>query len=98
MRHSNSGPKPNVTQKQAWWDWHKANPHVWELFERFALEAVKSGRKHFSHWLIMNRIRWETSISTTGDDFKIRNDFIAYYARFFMVKHPNIRDFSESKG
>jgi len=84
-------------QKEAWWAWHKANPHVWYLFERFALEAAESGRKNFSHWLIVNRIRWETAINTTGDDFKIRNDFIAYYARLFMVMHPEHHGFFRIK-
>lgn len=79
---------PSKTDKETWWEWHKENPHVYELFERFSLQAINSGRKNFSHWLIMNRIRWETAITTTGDDFKIRNDFIAYYARLFMALHP----------
>ena len=78
----------NLTQKQAWWRWHNANPHVYSLFERFALEAADSGKKNFSHWLIMNRIRWESAIKTTGDEFKIKNDYIAYYARLFMARHP----------
>jgi len=85
------------TQKQQWWEWHKENPHVYEMFERFALEAYNTGRENFSHWLIMNRIRWETAIVTTGDDFKIRNDFIAYYARLFMVHHPQCRGFFRTK-
>ena len=87
----------STDQKQAWWEWHKANPHVWNLFERFALEAARSGRKNFSHWLIMNRIRWETAISTTSDDFKIRNDYIAYYARLFMAMHPKYEGFFRTK-
>ena len=87
----------NLKQKQAWWEWHKANPRVWYLFEQFTFEALDSGREHFSHWLIMNRIRWETSIVTTGDDFKIRNDFIAYYARLFMAVYPEHKGFFRIK-
>jgi len=84
---------PSKTDKETWWEWHKENPHVYELFERFSLQAIGSGRKNFSHWLIMNRIRWETAITTTGDEFKIRNDFIAYYARLFMALHPEYDGF-----
>jgi hypothetical protein len=79
---------PSKTDKETWWEWHKKNPHVYALFEKFSLQAIGSGRENFSHWLIMNRIRWETAITTTGDEFKIRNDFIAYYARLFMARHP----------
>lgn len=79
-------------KKRDWWEWHKKNPHVWELFERFAMEAVRKGRKKISHWLIINRIRWETSIITTGHDFKISNDHIAFYARLWIALHPDYKD------
>jgi len=75
-------------KKQAWWEWHKANPEVWNLFERFSLEAISRGRKKLSGWLIVNRIRWETAVVTTGSDFKISNDHIAFYTRLFRCKYP----------
>ena len=79
-------------RKKDFWDWHKANPMVWIYFERFALEAVKHGRKKISHWLIINRIRWEVNIVTTGEDFKISNDYIAFYARLWRALHPDYKD------
>ena len=75
-------------KKAAFWEWHKANPGVWQLFERFSLQAIAHGRTRISHWLIINRIRWETAILTTGEDFKISNDYIAFYARLWIAKHP----------
>jgi len=45
----------------------------------------------------MNRMRWETALQTTGDEFKIRNDFIAYYARLFMAYHPEHEGFFRIK-
>lgn len=86
-----------MTKKEKWWKWHKDNPQVYELFERFTFEAIGSGREHFSHWLIMNRIRWETAIKTTGPVFKISNDYIAYYARLFMSLHPEYKGFFRIK-
>jgi hypothetical protein len=75
-------------RKKAFWAWHKDNPEVWLHFERFALEAVSKGRKNVSHWLIINRIRWEVNIMTTGSDFKISNDYIAFYARLWRARYP----------
>jgi hypothetical protein len=83
---------PYSQRKAEWWEWHKANPHVWEHFERFSLQAVRAGHKRISHWLIVNRIRWETSIVTKGGDFKISNDYIAFYARLWRVRHPEYKD------
>ena len=79
-------------KKKLWWEWHKANPDVWRLFERFSLEAIQRGRKRISHWLIINRIRWETAIVTTGCDFKISNDYIAFYARLWKARYPQYAD------
>ena len=60
-----------MTLKQKWWEWHKENPHVWKLFVKYSLIAVEAGHKKCSAWLIVNRIRWETTIVTKGTDFKI---------------------------
>lgn len=84
-------------KKRIWWEWHKANPQVWMLFERFSLEAIHRGRKRISHWLIINRIRWETAIVTTGDDFKISNDYIAFYARLWKARYPQYADLFHTK-
>ena len=83
--------------KRKWWIWHRANPHVYELFKRFTMQAINRGHRNLSAWLIVNRIRWETSIETTGDDFKISNDFIAYYSRLFMHDHPQYKGFFRTK-
>jgi len=74
--------------KQKWWAYHLANPDVFKLFERFSFEAIEAGQERLSHWLIMNRVRWEHDVvERTSEPFKISNDYFAYYARLFMWKH-----------
>lgn len=73
--------------------WIVENIHVYELFSKFAMQAIASGKKRISHWLIVNRLRWEVEIETKGTsyqdkDFKISNDYIAFLARDFMKDHP----------
>ena len=85
-------------KKERWWAWHQENPHVYRLFKRFTFEALmKQRHKHLGAWLVVNRIRWETNIETTGEDFKISNDFIAYYARLFMAQHPEHKGLFRTK-
>ena len=84
-------------KKAAWWVWHKANPKVWLYFEKFALEAVGRRVKKISHWLIINRIRWEIYFETEGGEFKISNDYIAFYARLWKAKHPQHKDLFNTK-
>ena len=83
--------------KLKWWAWHKDNPHVYELFERFTMQAINRGHNRLSAWLIVNRIRWETIIETTGEDFKISNNYIAYYSRLFMAMNPEYAGFFRTK-
>lgn len=42
--------------------WHRDNPLIWEYFKQFSFAALNAGHKHISHWLIINRIRWECSL------------------------------------
>lgn len=77
--------------------WHNENPEVYDLFCRFTFEAISKGHKRLSAWMIANRIRWETSVVTVGDDYKISNDFIALYARKFMEDYPKYDGFFKTK-
>lgn len=65
------------------------NPRVWELFKRFAFEAIDKGKKKLSVALIVERIRWEVYIVTdSDDDFKVNNNHRAYYARKWIDAYP----------
>jgi hypothetical protein len=78
-------------------DWNNENPQVYDLFLKYSLEAKKSGRKRFSGWMIANRIRWYTTIETTGNDFKLSNDFIALFTRLVIFKNPEFEGFFQLK-
>jgi len=81
----------------AWREFHHANPHVFELFERFANEARKSGRKRFGARMIGERIRWYSQIETSGSDFKINDHCWPYYARLLMAIDDSFRGFFMTK-
>lgn len=73
--------------------WIAANPHVYELFEKFTLDAINAGAKKLSGWLVVNRLRWEVSFSTQGcfdtdRNYKIGNDYIAFLVRDFIQRNP----------
>lgn len=75
---------------------HAANPDVYELFKRFAFEAIAAGHKTISSDMILHRIRWETDVATKAAGWeptskrslKINNTHSAYYARLFIIDHP----------
>lgn len=79
--------------KQQWWEWHKANPNVWVLFQKYTFQAIEAGREHYSVNAIFERIRWHTDIETRGDQFKINNNHRPYYARYFHHVYPEHNGF-----
>ena len=69
---------------------HENNPDVWDLFQRFALQAINAGSNHHSAHAIIHRIRWEVEIETkSADDLKINNNHFPYYARLFHLAFPS---------
>lgn len=84
-------------RKNEWLDFHRENPMIWEYFQKFSFEAIAKKRKKISHWLITNRIRWEVYVVTTGEDFKINNNYIAFYARFWQETFPQHKDLFNTK-
>jgi hypothetical protein len=87
--------KPEIVQEFFWW--HRQNPHVYELFKRFATEAVHSGRKRFSAYYIMERIRWYMNVETKGDVFKLNNNHRPCYARLLILEDPRFSNFFETR-
>jgi hypothetical protein len=77
---------------------HKENPEVYKLFSRFAYEAINKGHTRLSAEMIINRIRWETSVVTTDKDYKINNDYKPFYSRMFMVQNPKYNLFFHKRG
>lgn len=74
---------------------HLDNPHVYKKFKEYAFKIKKTGRKKYSAVTLINVIRWEHDTETTGDVFKINNDFIALYARLLIHHYPEFDNFFE---
>lgn len=68
---------------------HNDHPEVWDLFQRFAFEKIKRGFNNYSSKGIFERIRWEVARpEPEPSDFKLNNNYTAFYARWFMLKYP----------
>ena len=71
-------------------EFHKENPHVYELFKRYTKAAMTTGREHYSAKAIFERIRWHTDIETNESlGFKLNNNHCPYYTRMFAAQFPN---------
>jgi len=76
-----------INQTERWWAYHTKNPEVYDTFVDMAMEAFRLGRTRIGAWLIFQVMRWN-NLKTTGEDFRYPNGFIALYARYFLINHP----------
>ena len=76
---------------------NKDNPDVFTAFEKEAFKAIHAGAKKISAKLIINVIRWRKFLNTTDDNFKINDAYQAYYARYFIAKHPQYNGIFEMR-
>lgn len=68
------------------------NPHIYPMFEKFALEAAKY-RQHFSAQAVIERMRWDTTVRENGSDFKLSHNWRSFYAKKFEDDHPEHKGF-----
>ena len=73
----------------------KKNPHVFKMFVDYALQAKSNGYDKFSAKAVFERLRWYYAFETTDYDFKLNNNYTAYYARKAMGLVPELNGFFE---
>lgn len=77
--------------------WLEENPHVWQLIRRYAYRVLESGRERFGIAAIVERVRWEIEIETTGDPFKINNDYRSRIVRKLIQEDSRFDDLFETR-
>ena len=73
------------------------NPHVYHALVRLARGLVANGRRRFGIGMLFEVLRWETAMSTTGDDFKLNNNHRSRYARLIMATCPDLANVFETR-
>jgi hypothetical protein len=73
---------------------HAENPHVYEMFVRFARQ-LRARRARGSAAMIFERMRWETAITTSDPHFKLNDQYTSRYARLAMAQEPDLAGFFE---
>lgn len=89
-----SGDRPPLNQlEKAWVVFHRLNPHVYQLFDKFTRQATGRGIRSLGQQLVWERMRWYLQFETTeqselGSGYKLNNNHTAYYSRLWMERNP----------
>ena len=77
---------------------HVEHPEVWELFVQFTFQMIDRGYKNYSAKAVFERIRWEKDAGGDGvSQFKLGNNYPAFYSRRFMRMYPEYDGFFRTK-
>ena len=74
---------------------HRNNPHVFRKFKELAFAMKATGRTDYSARTIIEKMRWDYDINTTGDVFKINDDFVPMYVRLLIHRYRQFDGFFE---
>lgn len=77
----------------AWRKFHRENPRIYALFERFTREALAGGsRQRLGARMVWERIRWELFVGTSGErsHYRMNDHHVPYYAREFLRRNPDL--------
>lgn len=70
---------------------HADNPHVYRTLVHLARQWISvTGRRKIGLQALYERARWEIAIQTTDADFRLNNNYAAYYARLIMHQEPDL--------
>jgi len=78
-------------------EYHKQNPHIWELFRKHTLSAIKSGFRTFGSKAIFEVIRYNESVKRGSSKFKIDNSYTPDYVDLFEKNYPNYKGFFKKR-
>ena len=89
--------EPTATIVERFEAFHAANPHVAAGLEHLAAEWLGAGHRKVGVKALVERLRWEAGIRTSGDDYRINNDFTSHYARLLIERRPEWADAIETR-
>lgn len=86
-------PRQRLNRK--FFEFHRANPHVYERLVALARQAKERGHNRLSIKMLYEVLRWEHYLTTTDPNskFKLSNNYHSRYARLIMRRNPDLEGF-----
>lgn len=85
------GDEDELSMTRRFERFHADNPVVYETLVRLARQWVsRTGRHRLGIKSLCERARWDIAFITDDPDYKINNNWTAYYARLIMAREPDL--------
>ncbi|MCX5206706.1 hypothetical protein OG897_35545 [Streptomyces sp. NBC_00237] len=77
---------------------HQLNPWILGKLEALTADCVKSGLKRVGIGMLFEVLRWQYGRATSGDPWRLNNDYRSRYVRLLLELHPEWSALFETRG
>lgn len=71
-------------------EFHRLNPEIYARLVILSRTALAAGRIRIGIGALWERMRWDYMLSSTGDMYKLNNNFRSRYARLIAKNEPQL--------
>ena len=92
--------KPNskdLTIQEHFEEFHALNPWVYYRLVAMARSWKARGHKKIGIATLVETLRWQYGMATTGDDFYLNNNFRSRYSRKIMAENPDLEGIFDTR-
>lgn len=86
---------PDATLAEQFEAYHARNPHVYRAIVRMARDLRRKGVTRWGIANLVEKLRFDYAVMTDGDEFRLNNNYRAFYARLIMQNEPDLAGFFE---
>jgi hypothetical protein len=78
--------------ERAFWEFHRENPGVYDELVALARDLQQRGYDRLGIGMLFEVLRWRRMKLTVASqhDFKLNNNYRAYYSRLIMQREPDL--------
>jgi hypothetical protein len=76
---------------------HQRNPHVYHLIVDISKRMKRSGIRKFGMKGVFEYLRWQYSMQTQGERYRLNNIYTSIYARLVMETEVELKGFFETR-
>jgi hypothetical protein len=88
---------PEATLAERFEAFHALNPWVADELEELAVEALAFGEKRIGIKHFVEVLRWNYRRATTGDEWRLNNNWTSRYARLLIERRPELAQVIETR-
>lgn len=76
---------------------HAENPQVYAELRKLSFDLKRRGRERYGIKALFEVLRFHRAMTTNDPDFKLNNNYHAFYARLLMEQEPGLKGFFETR-